>query len=398
MIACYAWTNYTIINVTNAKANLYADQQGDLYIRMGAHVSKELIAAIRKSGVFRHVYCLDPIAINYRKLRFGRIRGLRALFLKEALLKAYAAMLGRIAPNVAYERVVLPWFYAESVFCLEYWSRFSPEMKISFIEEGTSSYCYSKKEMCFSLFNAGTFKAKVKRYLTEGTLAKKFAQKVDSICLYRPDLCRSDIDFEKLQLPAVKKQTNPVVFSILENALGGVDYSKIIRYEKKNFVYFSSYNLSDKSFDSQSTAILDRMLSCTGGVGTITKVHTHMTAHAQKFALEFEEKGAYVDRDKYLFESLYANLTRRERMVLVSCASTATITPKFMFDEEPYVIFTYRLYNGYRQCGVERDDWLANIVRDAYTDKSRVLVPNSMDEFNAIIRRLYTQQMFAKLK
>ena len=62
-----------------------------------------------------------------------------------------------------------------------------------------------------------------------------------------------------------------------------------------------------------------------------------------------------------------------------------------MFGHEPYVIFTYRLYNTYRQCGVERDDWIANALKDAYEDKSRVMIPNSMDELHSMISRIHRQ-------
>ena len=77
--------------------------------------------------------------------------------------------------------------------------------------------------------------------------------------------------------------------------------------------------------------------------------------------------------------------------MLVSCASTATLNPKFMFGDEPYVIFTYRLYDTYRQCGVERDDWIANALLDAYEDKSRVMIPNSMHELHNMIKNIHRQ-------
>ena len=104
--------------------------------------------------------------------------------------------------------------------------------------------------------------------------------------------------------------------------------------------------------------------------------------------MSYEDR-IYVDRNIYIFEALYAQLDNPSDKVLVSCASTATLNPKFMFGEEPYVIFTYRLYNTYRQVGIERDDWIANALLDAYEDKSKVMIPNSMQELKDMIRRIH---------
>ena len=56
-----------------------------------------------------------------------------------------------------------------------------------------------------------------------------------------------------------------------------------------------------------------------------------------------------------------------------------------MFNEEPYIILTYRLYDTYRQLGVERDDRIAEILLDSYTDKSRIMIPNSMYELKNML-------------
>jgi hypothetical protein len=79
-------------------------------------------------------------------------------------------------------------------------------------------------------------------------------------------------------------------------------------------------------------------------------------------------------------------LPNREKKIFVSCVSTTALNTKFMFGVEPYVIFTYRLYSGYRQNAVTGDDWLANSLLDAYEDKSRVMIPNSVHEFEEMIK------------
>lgn len=385
MIACYAWTNTQIINVTNAKVNLYAGEEADLYVRMGGHISAGLIGRIKSSKVFRNVFCIDPIGINYNKLRFGRIKNVRALFLKEAYRSAYGALLNSICPEQKYDRVLMTWFITDNLFLLDYWSKYSDNFRITFVEEGTGTYCYHKKEILFPLTLFNTFSEKLKHYLTEYTLAKKFARCVDSICLYKPEYCRPDMDFRKMVLPPIKMESNPVVYDILCGSADELDSTHYIRYNKRQVFYFSSYSMTEgKAFENQSMKILTSAIDALGAGRIIAKVHTHRTSHADSFAKSIANE-IFVDRERYIFEGLYSQLDEPDKKVFISCISTAAIYPKFMFDHEPYVIFTYRLYDTYRQCGVERDDWMAEAVRDAYTDKSRVMIPNSFDEFKSML-------------
>ena len=388
MIACYAWSNLHIINITNAAANLYQDEKADLFIRVGPHISKKLISSVEDSGVFEHVYCFDPMNINVSKIRFSKIRGLRVFSLKKATAFAYASLLERLCGEQEYNRVLLPWFFADCVYLIRYWKKHSKHLSISFVEEGTSSYYYTKKQMCYSLFNAPTFKARLKRFLMEGMLMKKFSRYVDTICVYKPEYCSEDIDFQKLTLPAIQEESNPVMHQIMTSAVSDLDHTHFMRYESKDLYYFASYNLHDPSFEQHSEVLLKKIISNYHPKNVICKVHTHASSHAARFAKNVESE-IFVDRERYIFEGLYAQLPEKDQKIIVSCASTTAMNPKFMFGEEPYVIFTYRLYDDYRQNPVECDDLLSGILLDSYTDKSKIMIPNSEYELETMVNRTY---------
>ncbi len=388
MIACFAWTNLQILNITNAKVNIYGEEKADLYVRTGPHMSKELIAAVKNSGVFENVYIIDPIVLNYKHMPLGFIKILRVFLLRRAYQKAFDALLEHTASKKNYSRAMISWFYAENAFVIDYFNRNSDKLAITLVEEGTGSYCYTKKQLAFSLFGAAKFKDKVRLMLSEGFLARRLAKKIDTTCMYRPEYAQPDIDYKKIALPQVLEDTNPVVYGLL-NALGNsLDYSQHIHYNKRRFIYFTVYSQEGSSFDNISYKILDSIIDSSFQGQVAVKVHTNNSTHAQKFAVDYEDR-IYVDRNVYIFESLYTQLEDPSNKVLISCASTAAFNPKFMFNHEPYVIFTYRLYNTYRQIGVERDDWMADALLDAYEDKSRILIPNSIIELQEMIRNIY---------
>lgn len=388
MIACFAWTNLQIINITNARINHYGEEKADLYIRMGRHISKELIGAVRASGVYENVYTLDPISINYKKMRFGSIPRLKVLFLKKAYINAYNALLEHTAPRKTYSRVLMAWFFAENAFVINYFAKHTKHLAITLVDEGTGSYSFNKKQLSFPMFMAAHWKDRVRRWLSEGSIAVKLARNIDTFALYRPEYCQPDVDYKKLTLPQIHEETNPIMHSILCAAASSLDQTLLIRYDKRRYIYFSLFSQEGKDFDMTSINILDTMVNAGFHKQAVAKIHMGNTHHAENFAKSYENR-IFVDRNVYIFESLFAQLEKPEEKVLVSCASTATLNPKFMFGQEPYVIFTYRLYSTYRQIGIERDDWIANALIDAYEDKSRVMIPNSIEELKEMINKIH---------
>ena len=387
MIACFAWTNLQIINISNAKINLYPDEEADLYVRMGPHISGGLISSVKKMGIYKNVYTIDPIVLSYRKMRLGSIPVLKYALLKRAYIKSYNALMENTCHGQSYSRVLMTWFYAENAFVLNYWSKYTDHLAITLVDEGTGSYCYFKKELYFPMFMANKLKDRLRKHVTEGAIAKKLAKNIDTIALYRPEYCREDIDYKKLTLPTVSQENNPDIYKLLLSAAGSLDPMTQIRYDKSRFIYFSLFSPEGAPFDATSNRILRNLIQESCPQEIITKVHTGDPVHAQEFAKELENR-IFVDRQVYVFEGLYAQLDKAENMVLISCASTAAINPKFMFNQEPYVIFTYRLYDTYRQCGIERDDWIASALKDAYEDKARVMIPNTMQELRNMIRNI----------
>ncbi|RKJ54157.1 hypothetical protein D7Y09_08570 [bacterium 1XD42-1] len=384
MIACFAWTNTQIVNATNARINIFADEEADLYVRMGPQISETLIHAVELSGVYQNIYCVDPVHLNYNKLKFGIFRKFRVLFLESAYKKAYNNILNNICSGKEYNRIILTWFYAENVFFVNYWAKNTAKFSITFLDEGTGSYCNNKKEMFFPVSLIGSFKERLKRFIAEWRMSKKYARYVDSICMYRPEYCQDDIDLKKIKIPVIDQKQNPTMYKIICDATKNLDSTHFIRYEKRRVYYFSTFNPEGKTYDLRSIEILKIITEISGKNAVIAKIHTNSSNHAKTFARSLEDI-IFIDREKYIFEGLYIQIPNRTNKVLISVVSTTAIYPKFMFNEEPYIILTYRLYDTYRQLGVERDDRIAEILLDSYTDKSRIMIPNSMYELKNML-------------
>ena len=61
------------------------------------------------------------------------------------------------------------------------------------------------------------------------------------------------------------------------------------------------------------------------------------------------------------------------------------MSPKLDYDQEPYVIYTYKLYGNLFSIG---DIYLNQIeeLKNSYTDEQKIAVPNNMDEFIHVLK------------
>lgn len=67
--------------------------------------------------------------------------------------------------------------------------------------------------------------------------------------------------------------------------------------------------------------------------------------------------------------------------VLVGFFSTAQFTPKLIDDIEPYLIFTFHLYNGIEKKKTESYMKYISLFEDHYRNKGRIFVPKSLDDY-----------------
>ena len=73
--------------------------------------------------------------------------------------------------------------------------------------------------------------------------------------------------------------------------------------------------------------------------------------------------------------------------MLIGNSSTAQITPKLVFDLEPMIIFTFKLYhNMYSKKVTLRLIDLLNNITNCYSDKTKVIIVDSLEELENIIR------------
>ncbi len=96
-----------------------------------------------------------------------------------------------------------------------------------------------------------------------------------------------------------------------------------------------------------------------------------------------EPEGSVFDRspDKQIWEMKLLNMEDVDEKLFISIHSTACLTPKLLFDEEPYLILFYHLIDDAVTERNERFDHTMKLFIDSYRDRDKIMLPKTQEEF-----------------
>ena len=93
---------------------------------------------------------------------------------------------------------------------------------------------------------------------------------------------------------------------------------------------------------------------------------------------------------KQIWEMKLLNMTKLEEDLLISIHSTACLTPKLLFDKEPYLILFYELID--KEVTEINDKFILTMERfiARYRDPKRIMIPKTIEEFRECVDRFTT--------
>ena len=178
-----------------------------------------------------------------------------------------------------------------------------------------------------------------------------------------PKVCKIDSDFSEEQ----KKLINDIfgVYSFDE-------------YNKYKLIY-SNQPIMD--FPSEHVSTEKEIIKCIGEVrGDNAIVRLHPREKEKEIYDSF-----HLDGNACLWEIYCKDFN--EQHILVGYFSTTQFTPKLFYDKEPFVIFTYRIYQDTPKDRCEQFDKMVDELRDKYVNKDRVINAKNIDELRAVLKK-----------
>ncbi len=406
MVVFYAFTQLNIIQCLNAKINYYHDEKAYLIIRVSPIISRAFLNGIRGSNVFDEVLFIDMPVINTKKIPHGKIKGVRTFSKMKVLYKFYEGYLKECFSNEKCDRLIIGGGWNDAFFIAYYFAQNNTDLKILFVEEGDVVYAKSRRELY--LLRPDMIGKKRVTQLVRKLAERKYVNQsrkhlgkeiyVSSVELYGRKV--PDKEAVPLGLPCIdlkNQEVYKVVRDIAENNVFehekkySVDLANLsIQYNRRKIIFLATYVA-----ENEQLGLIDRMIKKVPEKYIIVKVHNSVTTHKKNFALEYcnTHKALYVDRNDYYFESLYTKVDFNNK-ILISSGSTLMEYTKQNWGQEPFLIFTHKIYDDYLHYGDVHDRENAVVYcKSIYSDPTKVMVPKSKIEFENMVEEAFLRSL-----
>lgn len=391
MLFFYAYTNANIITMTNLKCNLYPNEQGILLVRGTPSVSYEVLKAVEANEVFDKVLVADMPIINMKTIRFHRTKILKQYVKSKKINNYYTEFLCNNIGKIKCDKIFINGGWNEACYIINYFYRINNAVEVCIVEEGTGIYTLTRKTL-LNMRPGLNWKGRIANCLAERKYRtaseKRLSTQVYTYSEKEYRRLNKDNKANPIELPKIDKE-NPKMQDILIQGVDVGDNKKII-YDKRKIIF-----LADYLFEDEQEYMINLIIKSIHPSKTIIKTHTSSTIHKLNFAKKIKnvETALYVDRDTYYFEGMNMFVDFSDK-VFISRGSAIMLYMKLIYGKEPYLIFTYKLYKDYKNEGdVRRIGDLVDMIRNLYDDKSRIMVPDSMSQFEDMVYYAYIQSL-----
>ncbi len=361
-VAICCATKYQTLNAINLAYNTFPHEwEIDLYIKSYSAEVRKIAERIRKYKIFDNVY-------EYN-IRVNKPKSVKHYYdvLVEAILprKFVESSLSELLDISKKQYDYISITCGQSSFEVALIRAFS-SAETFVLEEGTASY-------------VGDIVHEFDRKRVWRILGRRL-DKIHPQTIYVNNLsfCDSIAAPEKQELLPLNKCGEAYLKMILDI----FDYKDNDMYSFKTMIYLT-----------QPMNEIDPLL-----IKQVNDVHKVIKQYADKGIIrihhhdkETYDLGLIKDDTNNMWELTCFNCIE-EKHVLIAIGSTAQITPKLLFDKEPWLIFLYNIFQysgrGYSTIKYNNYDATAKKIREQYSDKSKVVIPKSINELRQVLEKI----------
>ncbi len=126
--------------------------------------------------------------------------------------------------------------------------------------------------------------------------------------------------------------------------------------------------------------LLENVISIVGDINVGIKKHPN-SINDDKL---YENDNVIDGISSFELNNMYYSLKDK---ILISIISTASLTPKMIYDEEPYVIFLYKIFLSKCECSEWGDiEEIIYKVQKSYREPSKIMIPESLSDLKLYLK------------
>lgn len=369
MIAFFAATPYQLINVLNIYNHFHDNENADIYLLNFATDMKKFLPSLKKIGVFKKVISLDELA-----MKGGKISVIRDYIFPE---KHFFQQFFKTKYDIVYTTTIGD---RNNVF-YNIALKKNPELELRFYDEGAGIYItgfYENNDNILKLL-------KIKKW-------KEANQNFDKILAYIPNMVHNEAKGNRVKIPPINKEN-----IVLNNQLKDVfKYSFNPQYENCNLIYFDqcfSRYISEQEYKKKYRFDAFSMLS---HINTVYNKDQILLKKHPVTVLKEEECRVEIDKGSGMPWEIIQLYHDFEDKLLVTINSTTVLTPKLLFNKEPYIILLAKLIKNENLCDQnlwdEKSETFFTSFFDMYKNKNKVFIPNNFKELYNILEEVKKKQ------
>lgn len=353
-------SNYQLLNAIMIikKYNIEAD----LIIIRESIWSECNLDILNQAKIFKEIYRWTDLLENLTDERIKKPSDKIKVQIKKMIIYLGKKKIWNSLPNKdkQYTKVHIAYIDSISLWIYAYFKRTGANL--SLYEDGTYSYgCLDIKK---------TFLRRLSERLLYGMSG------IDEyIQMYIKHPEKVNIGSHSVELLKIENKFNSDIVTKVLLPLYKSTVGDLASFEKK--VIFFDQNLELNEVKHTQKHIASEIAKVFGKDNILVKLHPSSRD------VEYGE-GIKTFKGRLPFELVmaYENMNNK---VLISIFSTACISPKLDFDQEPYVIFTYKLYGDKISICSKYLEQIDQLIR-CYHSKFKVKIPNNIEEFIQIIK------------
>lgn len=341
--------NFVLNNTKGSKNN------SDIYIYHQFRGSDKLSKQLKESGVFNNVYDVDV----YKKYPspINKVATIYRLFAPKQAIKS--ATRGKVHLNkklYSYVCTSFPTSFTTGMH-MAY-----PRAEVLLIEDGVGSYFGNIVDD----YSTGIFK-----FIDKFFFDNNMSIQPKETYLSNPQLSKNNIDSKICKLEKISDENVDRIeriFNYKENSL----------YTENRVVYLTQPLDEKEGFVKDNEAKIERIIENVFGLSAVARIHPRHTN------VKFEKMS--IDNYANLWELECVKQITDEN-ILIGAFSTAQFMPKILKNAEPTIIFTYKLL--FKNLNDEFWQETGNFIesfKSLYSDQSKILVPETVEEFEAILK------------
>lgn len=243
--------------------------------------------------------------------------------------------------------------------------RLNKNAKLDLFEDGLGSY-FLKPNLLLP-------RSRLYKFIYEKGLAKDFTH-FDAIYLNSPELYTGTMSNKVVKIPSYNEDYLKKVQSYFEQ------FSKVDHEENKNIYWLAQTLENDEAIKTINSVLQcleqykDQVLYCP---------HPRWS--------ETKNKVFDMAPEKQIWEMKLLNMDNVDDKLFISIHSTACMSPKMLFDKEPYLIMFYPMID--EEVADSNKEFMKTmeLFKDLYRNKDKIMTPHSIDELKQCLER-YTNR------